>query len=174
MTNPIPNFTALDFETASGYPYSVCQVGLVRVENGIIAEEYCGLIKPPNNFIRRDFSDNIHGIYPEHTQNAPDFAESYPRWKHFIENQILVAHNARFDLGCLTACLRRFCGREIAPRIFCTMKTYRGAFADGASLAVCCAEMGVVLAHHHNALADARACAELFLLAMRDGRELRS
>lgn len=33
------DFTALDFETATGFRNSICQVGLVRVENGIIVEE---------------------------------------------------------------------------------------------------------------------------------------
>ncbi|HEY5510017.1 MAG TPA: hypothetical protein VIK10_03225 [Prolixibacteraceae bacterium] len=29
-------FTAIDFETANPDPWSICQVGLVRVEDGII------------------------------------------------------------------------------------------------------------------------------------------
>lgn len=33
------SFTALDFETATGYRNSICQVGLLRVENGIITQE---------------------------------------------------------------------------------------------------------------------------------------
>jgi len=33
------NFTAIDFETAQGYRWSICQVGLVRVEQGVITNE---------------------------------------------------------------------------------------------------------------------------------------
>ncbi len=33
------NFTAIDFETAQGYRWSICQVGLVKVENGIFTDE---------------------------------------------------------------------------------------------------------------------------------------
>ena len=33
------SFTAIDFETAQGYRWSICQVGLVRYENGIITNE---------------------------------------------------------------------------------------------------------------------------------------
>ena len=37
MTN---TFTAIDFETAQGYRHSICQVGLVRVVDGQVAETF--------------------------------------------------------------------------------------------------------------------------------------
>ena len=43
------SFTALDFETATGYRNSICQVGFVRVENGIITKEVNILVQPPDN-----------------------------------------------------------------------------------------------------------------------------
>lgn len=33
-------FTAIDFETAQGKRWSICQVGLVRIENGIIKNQF--------------------------------------------------------------------------------------------------------------------------------------
>ncbi|HAN78786.1 MAG TPA: exonuclease, partial [Bacteroidales bacterium] len=42
-------FTAIDFETAVGKRYSICQIGLVRVENGNIVDEIDMLIQPPFN-----------------------------------------------------------------------------------------------------------------------------
>ncbi|MDR0552117.1 MAG: 3'-5' exoribonuclease [Spirochaetaceae bacterium] len=167
------DFTAIDFETADYAPNSVCQVGLARVEGGVIVDEFCELIKPPGNFIRRDFSDDIHGIYPEHTANAPAFAESWQHWRHFVEGQILVAHNVQFDFGCLYTCLKEFCGIDFMCRTYCTMKTWAGAFKRK-SLAACCAGNGIIMEHHHNALSDARACAELFLRAIKEGRKLKS
>lgn len=167
------NFTALDFETASEYPNSVCQVGLVRVVEGVVVEEHCALIQPPGNFIRYYFSEDIHGIYPEHTALAPSFAESWPRWRHFIDGQIIVAHNIQFDYRCLYHCLRDFCDIIINNTTYCTMRTWEGAFSRK-SLDVCCAETGVLLDSHHNALSDARACAGLFLKAIEQGRTLKS
>lgn len=43
-------FTAIDFETAQGYRWSICQVGLIRVENGIITKEINLLVQPPDNY----------------------------------------------------------------------------------------------------------------------------
>lgn len=170
--NPLLNFTAIDFETGSGYMNSVCQVGLVKVENGIIKDSFVELIKPPNNFIRYDWTINCHGISPSDTANAPTFAESYPKWKHFVENQILVAHNVRFDYECLTTCLRDFCNINMSFKTYCTMRTWAGAFKSK-SLAACCQGNNIELKNHHNALADAMACAELFILAVKSGRNLK-
>ena len=44
------SFTAIDFETAQGYRWSICQVGLIRVEKGIITKELNILVQPPNNY----------------------------------------------------------------------------------------------------------------------------
>jgi len=165
------SFTAIDFETASGSQHSVCQVGLVKVVKGVISELYSSLIRPPHNFIHRDFTA-IHGITPEDTEYAPSFAESWPRWRHLVEGQILVAHYMAFDYACLTACLRDFCGLDRSFKTYCTCKTWRGAF-ENARLETCCERTGIALLHHHNALADAEACARLFLLAINTGRELR-
>lgn len=169
--SPLLTFTAIDFETGSGYRNSVCQVGLVRVVAGVIVEEYCGLIQPPNNYIRPDFS-KIHGILPEQTQHAPTFKESYPTWKHLVQKQTLVAHNAQFERGCLTSCLHELCGTKADFKFYCTMKIWRGEFQN-AQLSTCCENNDVELDNHHNALADARASAKLFMIAVKLGRDLR-
>ncbi|MCL1994076.1 MAG: exonuclease domain-containing protein [Spirochaetes bacterium] len=169
--NPVLSFTAIDFETGSGHRNSVCQVGLVKVVNGVIHETYSSLIRPPDNFIS-EHTFQVHGIYSRDTQFAPGFAESYKRWKHLVENQILVAHNMMgFDYGCLSACLSEFCGISADFKTYCTMKIWRGYF-ENASLDTCCRGAGIRLDNHHNALADAEACAKLFLLAVNKGMDL--
>lgn len=53
------NFTAIDFETTTGYRNSICQVGLVQVKNGIIINEINILVQPPDNYYWYRFTD-IH------------------------------------------------------------------------------------------------------------------
>jgi DNA polymerase-3 subunit epsilon len=43
-------FTAIDFETAQGYRWRICQVGPVRVENGIVTKTLDLLVQPPDNY----------------------------------------------------------------------------------------------------------------------------
>ncbi|QBN20539.1 3'-5' exonuclease [Flavobacterium nackdongense] len=150
------NFTAIDFETASGYRNSICQVGLVRVENGIITKEVNLLVQPPNNYYWNHFTD-IHGIAAKDTINAPTFYQVWQQIVPYIENQNVIAHNGfGFDFPVLDKTLLHY-GLLIPDyNKFCTYKIYRYNLAD------LCQEHHIPL-NHHDALSDARACAELYL-----------
>ena len=151
----INSFTAIDFETANHNPYSICQVGLVRVENGIITEEIDILVKPPNNYYHYIFPD-IHGITPEMTKNAPTFNKIWSQIKPFIHKQHVVAHNISFDRNCLKNVLVFYNIKQPVYKEHCTYHIY------GEGLESCCNSFKIEL-NHHNALSDARACATLFL-----------
>ena len=86
------SFTALDFETATGYRNSICQVGFVRVENGIITKEVNILVQPPDNYYWSRFTD-IHGIAAKDTLNSTTFDQVWHQISPFIENQNVIAHN---------------------------------------------------------------------------------
>lgn len=87
------NFVALDFEKANRYSHSICSIGLVLFENSQIVEEKQILIQPPNNSYG-DIEMSIHGITPEHTQNAPAFSEVWESIQNYFADYPLVAHNA--------------------------------------------------------------------------------
>lgn len=55
------NFNAIDLETTQGYRWSICQVGLVRVENGEITQKLDLLEQPADNYYWKQFVE-IHGI----------------------------------------------------------------------------------------------------------------
>ena len=82
----IKTFTAIDFETAQGYRWSICQVGLIRVENGEIVKQIDLLVQPPQNYYWDKFID-IHGISPEDTANAPTFDNIWPQIEPYITGQ---------------------------------------------------------------------------------------
>jgi len=94
------NFTAIDFETATGYRNSACAVGIVTVENGEIVDQYSALIRPPENHYW-GMNIGVHGIYPSDTASAPSFAELYPEIHNRLHERTLVAHNAPFDRSVL-------------------------------------------------------------------------
>lgn len=154
------SFTAIDFETAHPQTWSICQVGLVRVENGIVSEKISMLVQPPNNFYWNKFID-IHGITPEHTHTAPTFEIIWQKIEPFIKEKIVVAHNGfAFDFPCLKNALAYY---DIAEPIYekhCTYKLYKK------NLATLCQEHNILL-NHHDALSDANACAELFNLYLK-------
>jgi len=148
-------FTAIDFETAHGKRWSICQVGLVRFENGNIKEQLSVLVQPPNNFYR-DYCIDIHGITPEQTANAPTFDKVWQQIEPFIKNQNVVAHNGfSFDFHCLNQTLEYY---DIEPPKYTGHCTYR---IYGENLASLCRKHKITL-NHHDALSDAMACAELY------------
>lgn len=157
------SFTAIDFETAHGKRWSICQVGLVRVENQIITEQLSILVQPPDNYYWNNFID-IHGICPEQTADAPTFDRIWPQIEPFIKNQNVVAHNGfSFDFHCLKQALEYY---DIAPPKYKGHCTYR-IFGD--NLASLCKVYKIPL-NHHDALSDAIACAELFKIHLKNNK----
>ena len=153
-------FTAIDFETAQYARTSICQVGLVRFEAGVIVRELSLLVRPPNNYYREDFTQ-IHGITPEDTKSAPTFAGVWSKLEPYIAGQRLVAHNGpSFDFDVLRRTLIYY---SLPVPVFvgvCTYQIYR------AKLAALCARYAIDL-NHHDALSDARACAALYLRSLK-------
>jgi DNA polymerase-3 subunit epsilon len=152
------SFTAIDFETAQGYRHSICQVGLVKVENGIITQTLDLLVQPPDNYYWDVFTD-IHGISENMTKRAPTFDKVWHQIEPFIKNQNVVAHNGfSFDFQCLNKTLEYYGLATVEYTPHCTCNLYgRQGLKD------LCEEYNIEL-NHHDALSDAKACAKLFLL----------
>ncbi len=121
------SFTARDFETAQGYRWIICQVGLVRVVNGQITNKLELLVQPPDNHYWCRFTE-IHGITSEMTENALTFDKVWHLIELSIRNQNVVAHNGHaFDFPCLQQTLDYY-GIEMPE--FYPHCTYR-LFGDG-------------------------------------------
>ena len=159
-------FTAIDFETATGYPESACAVGIVTVNDGIITEEYYTLIQPPNN---EYWYQNImvHGIKPIETLNGKTFDQVFPEIQKRLFGRKIVAHNEAFDRRVLTKTMKAYGlyydELEIAEMWECTCKIYRKKGYKPANLKHC-SDLNNIQLVHHEALSDARACAKLYLL----------
>ena len=156
-------FLALDFETANPYPDSACAIGLVRVENQQVVEEVVHLIKPPQQWFT--FTD-IHGLTWEDVRQAPDFGRLWQQILHFFEGVYFIsAHNAGFDTRVLSALCKRYL-IEIPPmRSVCTVRLARKTWSIfPTKLSNVCSKLGIEL-NHHEALSDARACAQIVIQA---------
>lgn len=150
------NFTAIDFETAHGKMWSICQVGLVRVEGGQIVKELELLVQPPKNEYHWGNS-RVHGLRKKDTIDAPTFDKVWHQIEPFISGQHVVAHNAEFDCTCLNHTLEYYHLSKPEYHRHCTVKIFKR------NLALLCSTYGIAL-NHHNALSDAKACASLFTM----------
>ena len=177
------DFIAIDFETANQQPSSVCSVGVVMVWNGQVADTFYSLIQPePNYYIY--FCQRVHGLSRQDTDDAPVFSRVWQQLEEriadvFFSDQLrcdnlrdltaripFVAHNARFDEGCLKAVFKVYQMDYPDYRFYDTLTAARRQFGRSLpnhQLHTVAAACGFELTRHHHALADAEACAVIAL-----------
>ena len=157
------DFVAIDFETAQPNRASICQIGLVVVKDLEIVETKNILVQPPQNVYWERFSA-IHGITPVDTMYAPSFEEVWHEVLPFIAYQNVVAHNGfGFDFPVLAKTLEYYNLEVPEYEKYCTYKIYRKKLSA-------LAEQYDFPLNHHDALSDAKVCAELFLLFLKEQR----
>lgn len=157
------NFTAIDFETANEKRNSACSIGITRVENDEIIEEKYYLIKPPEmRFLPQNIW--IHNIYPEDVENAKNFDKIWPEIKNYLEEELVIAHNAAFDLSVLRNLLDTYNIEYPYLRYACTVILSQNHIEDvkNHKLNTLAEYVGHNFKHHH-AGEDALACAEIML-----------
>jgi len=163
------DFTAIDFETANNSAASACSVGMVKVRDGRVVDTAYWLIRPPlghDDFL--EWNVRIHGIMAVDVADALLWSEQLPDLTAFAENDHLVAHNAGFDMGVIAAA----CAASYVPTptydYLCSLQVARKTYnLDSYKLPVAAMAAGFEDFEHHNAAADAAACAAIIVHAAR-------
>jgi len=161
------DFTAIDFETANGSPASACSVGLVKVRDGQVVDRIGWFIQPPlghDHFV--DWNVRIHGITPEMVVDAPSWTAQLVDLIAFCEDDILVAHNAGFDMGVIKAACAATGVATPAYSYLCSLQLARKTYTlDSYRLPVVAMAAGFEDFPHHDAVADSEACAAIMIHA---------
>ena len=160
-------FVAIDFETATTRRDSACAVGLAAGCDGRVILTRTYLIRPPT--AQFTFTD-LHGLDWEDVHDAPTFAELWPTLRAWIDAAAFVAaHNAPFDRSVLHACCARYRLRPTRTPFTCTVQLARTQWGiRPTKLPDVCRRLRIPL-RHHDAGADALACARIVLAAEADG-----
>ena len=155
------NFAAIDFETANSERSSVCAVGVVIVRDGEFVDSFYSLIHPEPDYYNWRCS-SVNGLCQEDTEDAPIFPDVWKQIEPMIEGLPLVAHNKAFDESCLKAVFRCYQMDYPDYPFYCTLQQSRKVWRGGRhNLDIIAARCGFNLENHHNALADAEACAAI-------------
>jgi DNA polymerase-3 subunit epsilon len=154
---------AIDFETANRNPNSACALGIVQIEDRTIVHEEIFLIRPPS--YQFEFT-RIHGIMWSDVAKAPTFQQVWSKIAGAIASaDALVAHNASFDRRVLYACCDLYNIPQPKQKFICTVALARERWnLHPTKLPDVCRYLNISL-NHHQALSDARACAEIVIAA---------
>jgi DNA polymerase-3 subunit epsilon len=170
------NFVAIDFETANNKQrVSACSVGIAVVREGkVIDEEYLDELicpPPPLNF-EWDHHVELHHINELDVVNKPNFKEHWPQIANRIGNNIIVAHNApETDISILKACIEHYKLEKPRYKYVCTCEMSEKLLPElpDHKIKTVADRLGVVFEEKrlHNALYDARVCAEIAIRLFR-------
>jgi DNA polymerase-3 subunit epsilon len=159
-------FVVFDLETTglSAARSRICELGAVRVRALELADSYQSLVNPqtalPEPIAR------LTGLREHELRQAPSVATVLRRFLAFADDNLLVAHNARFDQRFLEQQLLRLHGRRLAEPPLCTAALAR-RLLEGRVRRVGLASLahffGVSTRPCHRALADAEATAEVLV-----------
>jgi DNA polymerase III subunit epsilon len=167
MTRVSLNFTAIDFETANSSSASACSVGLVKVRDGRVVDRAGWLIRPPLGHDEfNEWNTRIHGIRAVDVIGALGWGDQLADLVAFAEDDHLVAHNAQFDMGVLAAAC--IVSGMMCPEYsyLCSLQVARKTYhLDSYRLPVAAMAAGFEDFAHHDALADAEACAAIVIHA---------
>ncbi|MBA3788240.1 MAG: UvrB/UvrC motif-containing protein [Actinobacteria bacterium] len=159
-------YVVVDLETTGLRPGSagICEIGAVRVRELELGETFETLVDP-----RRPLPAPIAaltGIVPAALRSAPSPELAVRRFLDFAGDAVLVAHNARFDLGFLDVEVERLTGRRLAAPVVDTVWLARRLLAgriERVGLGSLAHFFGTAVRPCHRALADAQATAEILL-----------
>jgi DNA polymerase-3 subunit epsilon len=108
----------------------------------------------------------VHGIRPSDIDDAPSWAEVLPLLLSFIGDDILVAHNAMFDMGVFRKSAEAIQASLPTMSYACPLEISRKTYnLESYRLNAVAYAMGHEEFKHHDALADADACARIIVHA---------
>jgi DNA polymerase-3 subunit epsilon len=159
-------FVVVDLETTGLRPGQarICEIGAVRVEGLVPTGVFETLVDPGIPLPRLVAS--LTGIADADLTGAPGATEAVRHFLAFAGDSVLVAHNARFDVGFLDREVERLTGRRLVAPVVDTVGLARRLLAGRvarASLAALSQFFGTSVQPCHRALPDAEATAEILV-----------
>jgi len=163
-------FAFLDVETTGLDPASgdkICEIAVIKLVNGQIADEFVTLVNPGRNIPERAVS--IHGISQVMVNRAPLFRDIANDLLGFLNDTVIVAHNAKFDLEFLRAELKDLNILLPENKIIDTLGIARRYYSfPSNSLGDIARYIGLPIDKQHRALADVITTKDIFEFFLKD------
>lgn len=160
-------FIVFDIETTglSSSKDMITEIGAVKIKNGEVIDTFSQLINPEIPI--PEFITNLTGITNDMVKDKPTIKTVIKDFKDFIASDVLVAHNASFDVGFVRDKLKLI-NTDLTNPVLDTLELSRAVFPNLKShkLNLVAKYLNISLVNHHRAVDDATATSEIFLKIM--------
>jgi DNA polymerase III epsilon subunit family exonuclease len=162
LDTALERYVTFDFETTDkdAATCGVVEIGAARVVNGEIVDRFHSLVQPFRAITPG--ATQLHGYSDADVQGAPSFAEVWPRFRAFVGDDLLIAHNGHhFDVPVLR---RLAAGRAGVDTLvfYDTLPLVRSLSQDSAKQEDIAHRFGIDTGREHHALDDALALALIY------------
>lgn len=159
-------FVVVDIEATGAKmpPNRIMELGAYRIRGRKIVDSFLTLVNPEISIPR--FVIALTGITNEMVKQAPLFAEVAPQWLEFVQDAVLIAHNAPFDTSFLNHEIARvYPGNRMINPYLCTVLLSRRTVPGLTNyrLDTVADHFSIPILARHRAGSDALATAEVFI-----------
>jgi DNA polymerase-3 subunit epsilon len=165
MPEQLNSMVFVDTETTGFDPVNdrIIEVGIIRVEKGVIVEEFQTVIKP--TIPVPESSYKITGIKKKEISVAPAFKEVKDKVYSLMKGSLFVAHNAKFDYDFMEQEFLRYDMPFTLPSL-CTVKLSRSLYPHYPkhNLDTLTKRFNITIEKRHRAFDDAKALWQIIQL----------
>ncbi|MER2114244.1 MAG: 3'-5' exonuclease [Solibacillus isronensis] len=158
-------FIAVDIETTgTDHIYSgIYEIGAVHIKDGKVVGEFSSYVKTnrplPLHVLER------RGLTSESYKKFPTYQYALSEFLKFTHGKVLVFHNKSFDERFLRYKIRRKLNYDLKNPTLCTLELFKEQIKDfpNYKLGTIATSLGIINNSPHEALNDARVCADIML-----------
>ncbi len=166
-------FVVFDVETTglSAVYDTIIELAGVKIHNGEIIDRFESFANPHHPLSATII--NLTGITDDLLVNAPEVEAVLKRFHTWIGDDVLVAHNATFDMGFLNVGFKKIGLPKADNPVIDTLELGRFLFPEMKNhrLNTLAKKLNVELTQHHRAIYDAEATGYILLKMLKDAGE---
>lgn len=161
----VKDYVVFDLETTgiSIKSDDVIEISAVKVENGVVVDEFSSLVNPGRHI--PDAASSVNGIYDNMVADAPKFETALGEFMQFVGDSILVGHNiASFDMKFICRDAQKYWGMTVGNDYVDTLQFSRTCLRglSGYRLVDLAEYYGISSEGAHRALNDCRMNQQVF------------
>ncbi|MDR6997906.1 PolC-type DNA polymerase III [Neobacillus niacini] len=163
-------FVVFDVETTglSAVYDTIIELAAVKIRDGEIIDRFESFANPHHRLSATTI--NLTGITDDMVENAPEVAEVIQKFHDWVDDAVLVAHNASFDMGFLNVGYKNIGLEKAKNPVIDTLELGRFLYPElkNHRLNTLTKKFDIELTQHHRAIFDAEATGYLLLKMLKD------